>query len=413
MWRLWGRRGRRPAGKSRARRSRSREPWSQRESLLVMWADSKYRAIGASAMAVVAVFGVCGGRAGGADHSAASMVDMPGPLSAGAGETQRAQERGRREGQFESALARLEAEARKGVFSAQMRLARIYSQGRGTPRNDAKAFLYYRQVADQNADIDIYHPAAKYVAEAFRALAGYYRSGVPALNLAPDRVREGQLLQQGASYFQDPIAQFRLARMYLKGDGVTRNATIGVRWLVNASRKRYAPAQAVLGDLLWDGKVVKSSPGEGLALLALAKDNAAPKDARWIAALCDKAMAEANESQIKIAQEVLARFEKLYRLKAGDALRIVRPGKPAPDSLNAQTKTLKAGALLGLIGREGIPPMAAGHSASVPRESDHLPIIRPLKDNGGGPGSSSREMLTGFAPQAGDAAPASAAAEEE
>jgi hypothetical protein len=390
-----------------------------------MRTNSKYRAFGVGAIALAAAFGAYCSRAGGEDHSAASMIDMQGVFSPRTEQTQ-PPDRSQRESRLQAALARLEVEARKGVFAAQMRLARIYSRGKETPRNDAKAFYYYRQVADQNADIDIYHPAAKYVAEAFRALAGYYRSGVPVLNLAPDRAREGQLLQQGASYFQDPAAQFMLAKMYLNGDGVTRNTTIGVRWLVNASRRRYALAQAVLGDLLWDGKGVKSSPGEGLALLVLAKDNAAPEDAGWISALCDKAMAQANEVQTKVAQRVLAKFEKLYRLKAGGALSIARPGQPAPDPLKSQAEALgtqealgaqeglEAGALLGLFGNEDVPLPTAGSAGATPGEFDHLPVMVPLDGaGGGGSDASSHGMFTGFAPRAGGVAPASATAPKE
>lgn len=388
-----------------------------------MRTNGKYQAIGASFVALAVAYGAYCAQAGGDDHPPAALADMQGLGERGhrdqglgdlqAPPTLRAEaappavERSHRESQVQTALTRLEAEARKGVFAAQMRLARAYGQGRETARNDAKAFFYYRQIADQNADIDIYHPAAKYVAEAFRALAGYYRSGVPALNLAPDRVREGQLLQQGASYFQDPAAQFMLAKMYLSGDGVNRNTAIGVRWLVNASRRRYAPAQAVLGDLLWGGKGVKSSPGEGLALLVLAKDNAAAEDAGWIGALCDKVTAEANDAQTKIAQKVLARFEKIYRRRAGGALLIARPGRPAPDPLKneAELEGLEAGALLGLFGGDDIPVSAT----SVDGEFDHLPVTEPLDGGAGGEGgaSSSRGVIMGFAPRPGGVAPAS------
>jgi uncharacterized protein len=391
---------------------------------------NKYKAMGVSLATLAVAFGAYCAHAGGGgeDQPVATLGGVPqfesaarpggaAPLGAdqqaGAAETPSARpdtaqgmERSPRDGKIQSILMQLEAEAKRGVFNSQLRLARIYGQGRETPRNDAKAFFYYRQIADQNADIDISHPAARFVAEAFRALAGYYRSGVPVLNLAPDPARESQLLQQGASYFQDPIAQFRLAKMYLTGDGVARNPKIGVHWLVNASRRRYAPAQAVLGDLLWDGKGVRSSPGEGLALLVLAKDNAASEDVSWIGALCDKARSEANEAQVKAAERVLAKFEKVYRLKAGGGLQIKRPNQPGPDAPNPQTdglppdEALEAGALLGLFGGEDLPTTAPG----APVELDRLPILGPA-------GNQPQGMITSFTySRSGGVSPAKAVA---
>jgi TPR repeat protein len=398
---------------------------------------NRYRTIGVSLIALAVALGAYCAQAGGEDQPAAtlgSVQQLPSLRAEGAPDSERAV----RESRVQTALLRMEAEARKGNFSAQLRLARIYSQGREAPRNEARAFFYYRQIADQNADIDIYHPAARFVAEAFRALAGYYRVGVPALNLAPDRARSSQLLQQSASYFQDPMAQFTLGKMYLTGDGVARNPKIGVHWLVNASRRRYAPAQAVLGDLLWEGKDVKSSPGEGLALLALAKDNASPEDASWIAALYDKAMARANESQVKAAEKVLARFEKLYRLRAGGTIQILRPNRPGPEKpnsqdLKSQAEVLvseegarEAGALLGLFGGEVIPAPDRPEHAAAQAAAQHaiapgiFPGVGPAADaapdlqepvpQGLGP----QELLTGYTPKrAGGIAPAGAVSPEE
>jgi uncharacterized protein len=372
-----------------------------------MRTDNKKKTAGIALIALAVALGAYCAHAGDEDQGGPSVASAQGLPALRADAPQAPSERGLHDNRVQTALLRLETEARKGSFGAQLRLARIYSQGRETPRSDSKAFAYYRQIADQHADIDVSHPAAKFVAEAFRALAGYYRSGVPALGLAPDRAKASQLLQQGASYFQDPIAQFILGNMYLTGDGVAQNPKIGVHWLVNASRRRYAPAQAILGDLLWSGKGVRSSPGEGLALLVLAKDNAAPEDAAWIAALCEKAMLAANDAQVKVAERVLTKFEKLYRLRAGGALQIVRPGQPAPETLKSQEgvpseeELRGAGALLGLFGGDVAPTAEDG----APTEMDDFPgksspgISAPGVGPAVAPGVTPHGMLSGFAVQ--------------
>ena len=69
-----------------------------------------------------------------------------------------------------AALPALEYAAKHGVLGAQVKLARAYATGRDVPKDDAKAFAYFEQIADQQADISPSSPIAKYAAEAFVAL---------------------------------------------------------------------------------------------------------------------------------------------------------------------------------------------------------------------------------------------------
>jgi hypothetical protein len=73
-------------------------------------------------------------------------------------------------GQTESALSTLEYAAERGVLGAQLKLARIYASGNGVRKDSGKAFYFYRQIANQRADISPLSPVSKYVAEAFVAL---------------------------------------------------------------------------------------------------------------------------------------------------------------------------------------------------------------------------------------------------
>ena len=81
------------------------------------------------------------------------------------------------------AVPALEYAAKRGVLGAQVRLARAYASGGTLPKDDAKAFFYFEQIADQRADISPSSPVADYAAEAFVALGGYYLEGIPSMPL--------------------------------------------------------------------------------------------------------------------------------------------------------------------------------------------------------------------------------------
>ena len=77
-------------------------------------------------------------------------------------------------GRMVVALPALEYAAARGVLGAQLKMARLYAAGRDVPKNDAKAFSYFQEIADQYADISPSSPIAKYVGESLVALGQYY-----------------------------------------------------------------------------------------------------------------------------------------------------------------------------------------------------------------------------------------------
>ncbi len=201
----------------------------------------------------------------------------------------RAHERGR----MRLALTALKFAADNGHVEARWSLARIYAKGDGVKRDEAKAFHYYRLIADRHADVNPSRPAATIVANAFVELATYYRRGIKKLGLKPNPRRAAHLYSHAASYFGDATAQYQLAKMYLKGQGVAKNARLAARWLANAAKKQHAAAQAILGDLLWRGQKLRRRPIKGLALLTVARANATKSDAKWIRKLYRRAMEKA------------------------------------------------------------------------------------------------------------------------
>ena len=210
-----------------------------------------------------------------------------------------------------AAVEAFEAAAAQGVLGAQLRLARLYRGTSGFERDDAKSLKYYQMLADQNADIDPLHPAAVFVAEAFREMAAIYLTGSETIQLAPMPKRAVRLLLYAASYLRDPRAQFALARLYIDGVGVARNERLAIRWLMNAARKKYAPAQAYLGELLWKVQGSAALRARGLALLAIAADNADAHDRAWIVQIYQTMAAQAQQAEVAVATRLLSGWEGL------------------------------------------------------------------------------------------------------
>lgn len=188
--------------------------------------------------------------------------------------------------------------AKNGDISAEVEMARRLALGEGVKKNEAEAAIYFQAVINQLGEINARDKRGPLAATAFRFLAQFHQHGLPAANIAANPSYAFDLLHHAASYFGDPVAQYELARLLINGDGVTKNTRVGAQWLLRATLKGYAPAQALLGDMLWRGNGVKRKPGEGLGLLAIARRNAAPADKAWISEMFETVRAEALPTEI-------------------------------------------------------------------------------------------------------------------
>jgi hypothetical protein len=206
-----------------------------------------------------------------------------------------------------TAVPALEYAAKRGVLGAQVKLARAYANGRDLPKDDAKAFTYFQQIADQQADINPRSPIAKYASEAFVALGQYYLDGIPEVSLVSNPAYAGQLFRHAASYFGNAEAQYRLARLYMNGDGVEKNVGLAVNWLATAAKKQHPASQATLGEILWRGEDVRQRRARGLALIMLAHQNASAngKEPRWISDLYGEAFGKSDNATRKEARALL------------------------------------------------------------------------------------------------------------
>ena len=286
-------------------------------------------------------------------------------------------------GDTEEGLPALEYAAERGVLGAQLKLARIYASGNGVKKDSAKAFSFYRQIANQRADISPLSPVSKYVAEAFVALGEYYLAGIPSAGVAKDPVRAANLFRHAASYFGNADAQYHLARLYLDGDGVEKNVGLAINWLATAAKKQHAEAQATLGELLWRGNDdARQRRARGLALIMLAHENAkaSGKEPKWIADLYAETQGAANVAMRKEAESlipglgghVLEDVPETAKVTPADELLVPASGGTVPASSPG------ASAAAGTIATDAVVPPVPG--------ADQIGVPFGFGDIGAGPG---------------------------
>ncbi len=196
-------------------------------------------------------------------------------------------------------VADLSEAAGQGDLAARVEMGRRLAQGRGVDKNQGIAAAYFRGIISEYESISAHDKRGPYVAAAFLEMARLYKAGVPEANIVANSAQAFSLLHHAASYFGEPEAQCELARLLMSGDGVTKNTRGAAQWLLSASRKGYAPAQALLGDLLWrGGDGVKRVAGDGLGLLAIARRNALGEDKAWVGKMFETARSEAQSIEI-------------------------------------------------------------------------------------------------------------------
>lgn len=193
----------------------------------------------------------------------------------------------------------LAAAADRGDLAARLELGRRFASGNGVKKSEGRAADYFQGIIAEFGETGSRDVRAPLIASAFLQMARLYKQGIGEADMDPDPAYAFSLVHHAASYLADPAAQFELARLLLEGEGVTKNTRAAAQWLLSASRKGYAPAQAMLGEILWTGRDgVKRVPGDGLGLLAIAHRNASNEDKAWVGPIFEKARAEAAPSEI-------------------------------------------------------------------------------------------------------------------
>jgi uncharacterized protein len=217
-------------------------------------------------------------------------------------------------GDSRSGLKALKYAAAGGESLARWKLAKMYADGDGVPQDDEKAYDYFEQIVDDYDEDNSSPREQAVVSSAFVAVGAYSLNGIPNSRVAPDPMRALEMFQYAATNFGNADAQYDLARMYLDGVGVTKDATQAARWLHLAAEKNHAEAQALLGQLLFTGEGVARQRGLGLMWLTLAQQLAGQdKKDQWIIDLYQKANAAASDTDKQIAALYIADYKKRQR----------------------------------------------------------------------------------------------------
>jgi TPR repeat protein len=205
----------------------------------------------------------------------------------------------------DTALTSLQYAAEGGHPIAQWKLGRMYADGDGVAQDDLRAFEYFSRIANAHAEDSPSAPQAVIVANAFVALGRYYLNGIPNSKIKSDPERAREMFSYAASYFGNADAQYDLARLYLKSAGSSRDDfRYGARWLGLAAQKGQHQAQAMLGQMLFNGDQLPRQAARGLMWLTLARDSATP-DETWIKDSYNKAIAKASEDDRAMALRML------------------------------------------------------------------------------------------------------------
>lgn len=196
-------------------------------------------------------------------------------------------------------LAALENAADAGQPMAMWQLGTMYENGEGVDKDPAKAFGYFAQIANQHADAAPKGVEADIVAQSFVKVGDYYRQGLPDAGIVADAERSQALLMHAATYFGDADAQYRVGLLYTKADEMGINPLQSARWFSLAARKGHCPAQAQLGDMLFNGVTgIEAQPVEGLMWLAVAHERCSnTADAVWVDELLNRAVSIATPDQ--------------------------------------------------------------------------------------------------------------------
>jgi TPR repeat protein len=215
-------------------------------------------------------------------------------------------------GDFAASVKALKYAADGGQPLAQWKLGQMYATGDGVPSDHHTAYQYFAQII-RAYDADRSDPRERsIVASAFVSVGSYNLSGIPNTSVRRSPERALEMFHFAATNFGDANAQYQLARMYLDGNGVKRDARVAIQWLSHAAEKNHVEAQAVLGNILFSS--TSNPPGRrarGLMYLILAKEAAGDRpEEQWIVDHYHGAMSRASDEDKQRAHEELGSFLK-------------------------------------------------------------------------------------------------------
>lgn len=137
-------------------------------------------------------------------------------------------------GDYKTALAELNADAKKGDLDAMFMLSRLYAEGKGVQQDLKVAFEWMEKAAKGGST------------RAEGTLAMYYSEGI---GTARDDAKSLEFALRAAEK-GDPISQFIMGMRYNTGTGVTRDPAQAEAWWSKAAERGMLRAQVVLASVL-------------------------------------------------------------------------------------------------------------------------------------------------------------------
>lgn len=224
----------------------------------------------------------------------------------------------------------LQRSAGQGNLLALLHLGEIYDSEQFERHDVKKACGYYIRVTKHAGKFDRFHPEAGRLAAAFRRAAECHIDGIGTPDGKQDVNMAGNLLLHSGVTLDDAESLFKLGKLFLSADGIGPNLGMASRFLEDAARKQYPPAQALLGSMMWKGKITKHKPVAGLALLILGKERTAAKDRAWITSLHDGAIITAPKDVERQARQLAEKWKAAHSNTAPDSVSTHQLAEPAP-----------------------------------------------------------------------------------
>ena len=154
-------------------------------------------------------------------------------------------------GDYKTALAELNADAKKGDLDAMFMLSRLYAEGKGVQKDLKVAFQWMEKAAKGGST------------RAEGSLAMYYSEGI---GTSRDDAKSLEFALRAAEK-GDPISQFIMGMRYNTGTGVTRDPVQAEAWWSKAAERGMLRAQVILANVLAEkAKAAGIAPTEAGAL---------------------------------------------------------------------------------------------------------------------------------------------------
>lgn len=220
----------------------------------------------------------------------------------------RAGVKGLTDGDKPGAVKALQFAATKGSIAAQWKLGRMYADGDGVQQDDYKAFQFFSAIANTNPEEARGTMKAGVVAKAFVQLGNYFLEGINGSPIKANPSRAFEMFHYAASFFGDADAQYNLGRLYLDGTLGKKDSRQAARWLNLAAEKGHAASQAVLGQMLFNGKDgIPRQRALGLSWMYVARQSADGAKDVWIIEMTRSAEEACSDEERQLATQYARR----------------------------------------------------------------------------------------------------------